>query len=958
MKRHRALSLLVLLATPACLDSESRAPPQRVRLFDLMDRATLDTPPARGAEPAAETVAAVDFDAGLPRRIWLVINESAAEYVDAAKEGTPVGNGTGVTGAGLSVGPLSGGAAGAAVVLFPAQGFARYDITGRTRLDRNSESGSASTREALRVIEHRGDVSDPGSVPAWLRKEAPNHRVSRRIDPSGWDRFSLTFVTRANTGALELQLRHQDDGSGGSVTRFDDVTVHCTPLVEADFWDHLRGIYAPKDGQEASTPWRIRAALPRALAQEEEVRDAVLLPPPSKLSFPVNLPPRETKARLRFHYGMLPDAFDAPGDGARIVVAFRPDDGDATEIGAVDFDPKQNKEDRSWQSVELDLTALGGRSGVLSFESRDVEGSEPDPLDAVILGTPRIEPTTETPSALNVLLIGVDTLRADRLSALGYGRPTTPHLERLADQGIRFPKVRVQAPWTLPSFSSILTSLYPSAHGAGRGGHQEWTGVDPGTTSLAEILSRVGYETMGIVANGLLSPMYGLDQGFEGYRSKWSQESAQHDVGSVCEFIDSHRTTPWHVFWHIMDPHLPYTTEASFREAFTDPDYVGQFSARNSVPYDVFTPPTGRRWYAHEGPPPAPDLSGADRRYVSDFYDAEIAETDAAIGRVFDALIASGQWERTIVAFIADHGEGLGDHDHYHHGYTLYDDQVHVPMLLRIPGRDEGRVVNTSVAAIDLAPTLLGALGIEPPDDFHGHNLIAGDFEEEQSYFIESPTYDSSAQKAWVEGDFKYLHDPVFRTEALFDLARDPGETTDVAARHPELVQRARAELARFRWEKLQRGRFHLRVAGRPGQRLTIAIQTDDVFDANFTTRPSVPEGDVQMDLDRKNFVLDTPLDDSRLELVFWCRGQRITLDVRLDGRPLEGGVLLGDADRARPLPLALGRDEIPAIDKDGVPTPKTGQALLWLDAGAAPRLPALPSPEEIEVLRQLGYAR
>ncbi|MCB9898688.1 MAG: sulfatase [Planctomycetes bacterium] len=950
MIRPAALALLLLAA--ACAEDAPAPHVQRIRLFDLMDRATLETPPAAVAPPATETVVTADFEDETAQRLWLLVGEPGS-FSDATDE--RLGRGPGVQGAGLSVGPLEAGEAGAAVLLVPAHGFARYEITGRIRRDRDADDESIAAREALRVLEFGSVVAAPGDVPPYLRSIAAVHRVSRRRDPSGWDHFSTSFVTRSDTATLELQLRHQDDGSGSSITRFDDVTVRHTPLSEADFWDHLRALHAPDDGQQAATPWRIRASLPRAGVRAEEVRDAVLLPPPSTLSFPVVLPPAQTSPRLRFQCGMLPEAFSAPGDGARIIVRFEPAGGEATEIGSADFDPKQDASQRSWREVELDLTAYGGRTGVLSFESRDVEGSAKDPFDAVVLGTPRIEPARDTPDAFNVLLIGVDTLRADRLSALGYGRPTTPNLERLARAGIRFMNARSQAPWTLPSFSSILTSLYPSTHGAGRGGDEEWTGIDPGTTSIAEMLAGAGYETQGIVANTFLSPEYGLDQGFEGYRFSWARESAHDDAGSACEFVDTHRSTPWLLFWHVMDPHLPYTTEPSYLEEFTQADYVGRFSARRSVPHQALHVP-GRR--ASEGPPPAPDLSDADRRFVSDIYDAEIAETDAAIGRVLDALIASGQWERTIVALVADHGEALGERGYYHHGFSLHDDEVHIPMLLRIPGRDEGLVVDAAVAAIDLVPTVLAGLGLPRPEDLQGRDLLAADFDARRSFFIESPTYDSSAQKAWVEGDFKFVHDPVFRTEALYDLAHDPGETRDVTAQHPDVVQRARAALERFRWEQLQVGRCHLRVVGRPGQRLTVAIGTDDVLDANFSSRPPTPEFDVELDPERRSLVVDTTLATSRWELVFWGRGSQLTLDVRLDGQPLKDGVRLGGVDRARPLPLVLDWDELLALDSNEVPAPETDQALLWLDDGAAARPATLPSPEQLEMLKQLGYVR
>ncbi len=202
---------------------------------------------------------------------------------------------------------------------------------------------------------------------------------------------------------------------------------------------------------------------------------------------------------------------------------------------------------------------------------------------------------------------------------------------------------------------------------------------------------------------------------------------------------------------------------------------------------------------------------------MGDYYDAEIAEMDAGIGVVLEALRASGQWDRTIVAFVADHGEGLGDHDHYHHGYTLFDDQVHVPMLLRVPGGPAGQVIQRPVSTVDLMPTLLGQLGIPAPEDAQGVDRLAPDAPAVDATFIEYPTYDSSAQKAWVEGPFKYLWDPLYQTEALYDFVADPAESVDVKDQHPEVVARAREALREFRLAHLSAGRFHLRVRGDQG---------------------------------------------------------------------------------------------------------------------------------------------
>ncbi len=958
--RHRGL-VLALLALLAACSEEARPPAVRVRLFNLMDRARLEGV-SETVEKASATseVAAWDFARSQPAALWVGTNgRRGIRYEEGGGELTVVDIEGGVQGGCVRMGPGTESDDSLTAVVTPIAALARVRVTGRVRLEGNPSGDEASSREVLRVIEHAGDVSDPGRVTRWGRRYSVTHRVSRRIDPSGWDRFELSFLTGHTTGSLELQLLHRTGGSEAAVTRFDDITIDQTPLSDAEIYAGLRESYRPRDGQADTTPWRVRISLRAASGNQQEVRDAVILPPPASLSFPLTIPAPATRPVLRFHYAMAPEAFSAPGDGARIEVDFTDESGTRTHLGSLAFDPKNERDQRAWMEARLDLAAVAGRDGWLSFASKDVD-DEPDPLDAVVLATPRIEPAELAPSVPNVLLIGVDTLRADRMGVFGYGRDNTPNLSALGDAGVRFPMTRSQAPWTLPSFSSIMTSLYPSAHGAGRGGHDEWTPIDPTTVALAEVLARAGFETQGIVANGLISPQYGLDQGFEGYCSEWAMESAERDTPQVAAFVREHQTTPWFLFWHIMDPHLPYSTEESWREEFTDEDYEGRFSSerRAYVPFDVLDPRPGRRWFAHEGPPPAPELSEADRRFVDDYYVAEIAEMDAAVGQVLQALRESGQWERTIIGFIADHGEGLGDHGHYHHGYTLFDDQVHIPMLLRIPGRDEGRVVERPVAAIDMAPMVLGALGLPAPDAFRGVDRLAADAPNGGSYFIEYPTYDSSAQKAWIEGDFKYLHDPVFHTEALYDLRADPGELHDVIDEHPEVRTRARAELDAFRWEQLQKGRFHLRVRGRAGQRLTVAVSTDDLFDANFACRPKRPETDFVLDLERQNLTLDTTLESDRFELVFWCRGTDLVLDVQLEGAPIVEGVALGVEGTGQSPPVALAREAVPRAASTDVPWPGTGAAVLWLETGVGEVLPVIPSPEEIEVLEQLGYTR
>jgi hypothetical protein len=278
-------------------------------------------------------------------------------------------------------------------------------------------------------------------------------------------------------------------------------------------------------------------------------------------------------------------------------------------------------------------------------------------------------------------------------------------------------------------------------------------------------------------------------------------------------------------------------------------------------------------------------------------------------------------------------------------------------MLLRIPGAHVGRVIDRPVAAIDLAPTLLGALGIPIPDAFQGVDRLAADAPTDDHFFIEYPTYDSSAQKGWVEGRFKYLHDPVFHTEELYDTVADPGELTNVVGDHPDVVARARKALDAFRVHHVDRGRFHLRVRGKAGQRLTVKVTTDDLFDANFVAQPALDERCFTMDLDRTWLALDATLSDGRQELVFWCRGDQLQLEVALDGAPL-AGLEVGEGRAPLKLPASLARRDIETRKGEDSVWPRERRGMLWLEAGAGNALPVVNTPEELERLKALGYSR
>ena len=282
----------------------------------------------------------------------------------------------------------------------------------------------------------------------------------------------------------------------------------------------------------------------------------------------------------------------------------------------------------------------------------------------------------------NVLLVTVDTLRADRLSSYGYGRATTPHLDRLLARGVRFAQARTVEPLTNPSLASLLTSSYPHEHGATRNGLR----LRAGLPSLARVLGQRGFRTAAFVGNWTLrDEISGLGEHFDVYRQiasrkRWlllKGEATGDDLtAAALDWLATLRRDsperPFLLWVHYVEPHAPYRTQPAFLR---------------QLGY------TGKR-----------DLLPAER------YDSEVAFVDAAIGDLL-AGVERLAGSDTLVAFAGDHGESLGEHGYWGHGRHLYENNLRVPMGIAWEGRLAPAVVASPASLLDLAPTVLGLIG-------------------------------------------------------------------------------------------------------------------------------------------------------------------------------------------------------------------------------------------------------
>lgn len=370
----------------------------------------------------------------------------------------------------------------------------------------------------------------------------------------------------------------------------------------------------------------------------------------------------------------------------------------------------------------------------------------------------------------NVLLITLDTTRADHLGAYGYPLVETPNLDALARGGVLFGQAMSPSPLTLPAHSSIMTGTYPTYHGVRVNGN---AALSSSQTTLAEALSARGYATGAFVAAFVLDRRWGLDQGFDAYDDRFDLSKYKHvDLGGVqrpanevmdsaLEWLNGHQKGPFFAWIHLYDPHTPYD-------------------------------------------PPEPFRSRYQSRGLPGLYDGEIAFVDQQIGRCLSWLRTTGIEDRTVVVVMADHGEALGSHDEATHGFFVYDYALRIPLLIRPPFDElRGVKVESQVSAVDVFPTVLELVGAEARGEVHGRSLLPVMLDPRQERagqaYGESMApnlhYGWSSLHTLRTERFKLIKAP--RPE-LYDVSADPGETSNVYASHGKVAGEMMRKLERL----------------------------------------------------------------------------------------------------------------------------------------------------------------
>jgi len=372
--------------------------------------------------------------------------------------------------------------------------------------------------------------------------------------------------------------------------------------------------------------------------------------------------------------------------------------------------------------------------------------------------------TVHRDPGLSVLLVTVDTLRADALGSYGKADAGTPTLDRLAAEGVRFERCHAQNVVTLPSHANILSGRYPFDHGVrDNAGFRFPAGAD----TLATLLKARGFHTGAFVSAFPLDSRFGLDRGFDVYDDRFGDRGSHtafrmeerpggETVAAALRWRSAQGSSPTFQWVHVYEPHFPYT-------------------------------------------PPEPFAS----QHRDDPYQGEVATADSILKPLLDPILEAGPAGRTLVVMTGDHGEARGEHGEQTHGIFAYEGTLRVPLVLYQPSLLSPRTVTAPVRHVDLLPTILDALGLTPPPGLPGRSLLAlaegGEVDAAESYF---ESLSASVNRGWaplqgvVRDGFKFIDLPL---PELYDLGHDPKEEVNLAASRPDLMQAMRQELSRFR---------------------------------------------------------------------------------------------------------------------------------------------------------------
>ena len=576
-----------------------------------------------------------------------------------------------------------------------------------------------------------------------------------------------------STGAIALVATScQQEPPAASAYFF----AHRVAESEKDF-DDARFRSFRKDGQLATT------VMLGDLKTQSDSRFSLVPPLPSRLSYPVKIP---ADGRLDFEIGVAvlgdevlpaPVVFGIEVDGEPVFEqTIRRRFGNEWFPGTIDV--------AAWSGTDVTITFATHFSETPFIDAADVASEGLSVLPA--WGNPVLG-GSDPSDRPDLILISIDCLRADHVGAYGHEPPTTPSLDALAADGALFENTVSVSSWTLPTHMSMLTGMMPIEHGLSRSRKR-----DPSIPYLPEILSRDGYETIGVVSGLYLSPTFGYDEGFDVYRAL-IDEPAENLVAAAKKLFLAEPRRPRFLFLHFFDAHWPY---------LPDKEYLEQAGGRPPEISDLIKNVIQRR----------PPKNNEEIEGTKTLYDGEVAYIDDHLGRFFEALKQRGLYDDALIVLTADHGEGFYEHELWQHSEIIYNEVTRVPLIVKGPRRTKGVHVSGLVSQLGIFPTFLDAVGLETPFGHPGLLALADDeapFPERvmsEIIWEANETRGPFVKLAATEGHLKYVatfagdvDDEQFVSrlvkEELYDLSSDSGEHENLLPDHGDQIGELRSHV-------------------------------------------------------------------------------------------------------------------------------------------------------------------
>jgi len=687
----------------------------------------------------------------------------------------------------------------------------------------------------FRTVEHRSwidlrldvDASEAGILVVRMRRSEGHIRpfagwvaspAPGTERPGGVARVKMRILEREDP-YLVLWIPAEDDPRWNG--RIERIRIYPTNLPDCEVEiDRIALVRAPLLARwrdfEKQTSVRGKVTI------AQEMRDAILAPPPRRLEAEVALP---EGARLDLGFALLEPGWRVEGAATSFRVLVREGRGAETPVFEATIDPERRIGDRRWHDATVDLSAYGGRRAVLVLETRATEeGTSPLPAPAVWSDPVLFRPGLD-PGERNVVLVSLDTLRADRLGAYGYPVATSPNLDRFAREGFFFEEAVSQAASTGPSHMSLFLSLYPTVHGIVNHDAR----LPDEAVTMAEILRDAGFATGAFTEGGYIAGAIGFHQGFASYAEVGGQGEdrggyVDETFARGIDWLERHRDRRFFLFLQTYEPHVPYCPGPPY-DGMYFPEYEGPLDAcisyneTKEINYgSIGANPDLRE--NHASHPATPE----DLRHVEALYDGEIRKTDAAFDDLLAAITRLGLERDTIVLAFSDHGEDFGDHLAVaRHGRSLYVEMLHVPMILRIPGFPApARRIAEPIPLVDVLPTLLELLGVDLPalphpiagrsllpllrDDGTGapRELFAENYSMANRAMIREGPYKLIETREFTREDVDRLDPESIRIRGLrlgaelYEIRSDPGERRDLFETNPEMGRKLREKLRAF----------------------------------------------------------------------------------------------------------------------------------------------------------------